>query len=71
MVDEIIGLVATVFVLISFLEKEPCKIRKINIIGAGLFAIYGLRIEAFSTWVLNLVLMIIHFYFLWREHEKE
>lgn len=71
MVDEIIGLVATVFVLISFLEKEPQKIRKINIIGACLFVVYGARINAISTCLLNFVLVFIHIHYLRRKNEKE
>lgn len=61
---EIIGLLGTLFVLISFLMKEVKLIRIINIIGAILFVIYGLLIGALSTWLLNAILVIIHIIYL-------
>jgi hypothetical protein len=61
---EIIGLTGTLFVLLSFLMKNIKMVRIINIIGAILFVIYGLCINAISTWVLNGVLVIIHIIYL-------
>ena len=61
---ELIGLAATLFVLISFVMKETRKIRLVNIVGAALFVVYGVLIGAFSTWLLNAVLIVIHIYYL-------
>jgi hypothetical protein len=61
---EIIGLLGTLFVLLSFLMKDLKKVRIINIIGAVLFVVYGVLINAYSTWILNGVLIIIHIIFL-------
>lgn len=57
---EIIGTIASGIVLLSFLEKEERKIRVINVFGAGLFVIYGLLTGAFSVWLLNGILILIH-----------
>lgn len=57
---EVIGIVATIFVLLSFLQTDSKKIRKLNIIGAGLFIVYGIFIRAYSTALLNFLLIIIH-----------
>lgn len=57
---EILGTIASIFVLISFLMKGEKNIRLINIIGAFIFVIYGILINAFSIWFLNSVLLIIH-----------
>lgn len=57
---EILGTIASLFVLISFLMKGEKNIRLINIIGAFIFVIYGILISAFSIWFLNGVLLIIH-----------
>lgn len=57
---EILGTIASIFVLISFLMKGERNIRLINIIGAFIFIIYGILINAFSIWFLNGVLLIIH-----------
>lgn len=61
---EFIGLLATTFVLISFLYNKPKQIRIINIIGASLFVVYGLLTDALSVWLLNGALIGIHIYYL-------
>ena len=57
---EILGTLASVVVLISFLMKGEIKIRLVNIVGALLFVVYGIGINAFSVWFLNGSLLIIH-----------
>lgn len=63
---EIIGLIATLFVLVSFLTSGERNIRVINIIGAFIFVIYGLVLGALSVWVLNGVLFFVHIYKLYK-----
>lgn len=65
---EIIGIIATIIVLISFLMKGERKIRIINIIGAICFVIYGLSIKALSVWMLNGILILIHIYKLFNKN---
>lgn len=57
---EIIGIIGTIFVLVSFLQKSEEKIRKVNIIGASFFVIYGITTKTYSTAVLNAALLFIH-----------
>lgn len=64
---EIIGLIATIFVLASFIVNDMKMVRLINIVGASLFVIYGLAIGAFSTWIMNILLICVHIYYLSRE----
>lgn len=59
---EILGTIASLIVLLSFLMKGEKRIRIINIFGATLFVIYGLMINAFSIWFLNGALCLIHIY---------
>lgn len=59
---EIIGTLASVLILVSFLFNEEKQIRMTNIIGAGIFVVYGLFTGAFSIWFLNASLIIIHLY---------
>ena len=63
---EIIGLVATILVLISFLFKNVRTIRLISIVGCIVFVVYGIMISALSIWLLNGLLIFIHIYFLLR-----
>ncbi|MCL2382831.1 MAG: lactate dehydrogenase [Oscillospiraceae bacterium] len=59
---EILGIIATLFVLASFALSGEGKIRSINIIGSTLFVIYGIFIGAISVWLLNGALIFIHIY---------
>ena len=64
---EIIGIVATLFVLLSFIFTAEKRIRQINIIGAVLFVVYGIVIGAISIYILNSALIIIHIYKLYKQ----
>ena len=68
---EIIGIVGTLFVLLSFLMKDMVKVRLINIIGAGFFVVYGIFIGAIATWLLNAILIIIHIVYLIKERKSK
>lgn len=59
---EIIGIIATLMVLVSFTMTGEVEIRSINIIGAVLFVIYGIFLQAFSIWFMNGLLIIIQVY---------
>lgn len=59
---EILGTIASIIVLLSFLMKGEKNIRIVNIFGAICFVIYGIMINAFSVWFLNGALCIIHLY---------
>ena len=64
---EALGIIATIFVLLSFLFRAEKKIRIVNIIGAALFVAYGILMGALSVWLLDAALIIIHIYFLLRK----
>lgn len=59
---EIIGLVATLFTLLSFLVKGEARIRIINAVGCVFFVIYGICINALSVWLLNGIVLIVNVY---------
>lgn len=61
---EIIGMTATLFILLAFLQKTEKRIRIIDTIGAALFVVYGLLIHSLSVWVLNALLIVIQIYHL-------
>lgn len=69
--SEIIGIIATLFVLTSFLMTGERNIRVINIVGALIFVVYGVLIGALSVWLLNGVLFFIHIYKLYKLNQKE
>ena len=57
---EILGIIASTLVLISFLFKKERSIRLVNILGAITFVIYGFLISSFSVILLNSMLIIVH-----------
>lgn len=61
---EIIGILAGIVVLLSFIPQKIKYIRIINIIGCILFVIYGIGINSVSIWLTNGILGIIHIYHL-------
>lgn len=60
MIVELIGILATLIVLLSFLFNKMKTIRIINIIGCICFIVYGILINSFSVYMLNGILLIIH-----------
>ncbi len=68
---EIIGIVATLFVLVSMLfntlsYKGSLWMRILNIAGSVVFVVYGVLLPAISTAVLNAVLIFVNGYHLIR-----
>lgn len=59
---EVLGTLASILVLVSFMMKDEKTIRSVNIIGAIIFVIYGICINAFSVWFLNGALCLVHTY---------
>lgn len=59
---ELIGIIATGVVVVSFLFTGETKIRVLNILGAIIFVVYGVLINSISVWLLNGVLIVVHCY---------
>lgn len=59
---EIIGIIATLFILLAFSLNDKKLIRLVDSIGAALFVIYGILINSLSVWLLNICLIIINLY---------
>jgi hypothetical protein len=64
MIYEIIGYVASVLVAISLMMRSVLKLRVINLLGAAVFALYGLLIGAYPVAVMNLFIVLIDLYYL-------
>lgn len=62
MLNEFIGILGTLFIIIAFTFNGELKIRIFDLIGAILFVIYGITIKSFSTILLNGILIIIQIY---------
>lgn len=62
--EEIVGILAGLFVLGSFLMKGEIKIRFVNIFGAALFVTYGILIKSVSILAINSALIVVQLYYL-------
>ena len=63
---ELLGLLASVLVLVSFLTRQQLRLRMINLAGCAFWVSYGLLIGAFSVWFMNLLVGMIQIRFLIR-----
>ena len=61
---EILGLAASICVLVAFLMRRIVVIRLISIVACILFVIYGLIEGLWVIWVLNAILIVIHLCYL-------
>ncbi len=69
---ELLGYTATFFVAASFLFKSIVSLRTVNCIGAILFVIYGLVKQTYPVALLNIFLVAVNLYQLWRlKQEKQ
>ena len=62
--NEWLGIVASVFILISFLFTKQTITRIINMVGCVVFVIYGLLLPTYSTAFMNGALFIVHIVYL-------
>lgn len=67
---ELIGILAGIFVLLSFISKEQKKIRCINIIGCLLFITYGILIKSISIVFLNVSTLTTHIIYFYKEFKN-
>ncbi len=66
MVD-IIGYIASIFVLISFMMKDIDILRIVSIVGCVFFLIYGYCSDAYPTIVVNIMVIILNLYQLYKK----
>jgi hypothetical protein len=61
---EIIGWIATVFIIISFLQKAIIKLRLFSLVGAILWTLYGLIGQSWSIVFLNVMIILIQVFWI-------
>lgn len=69
---EIIGYLASLFVLLSFFKKDIRQLRIINSIGCGLFVAYGIMLPSIPVIITNVAILLVNGYYLfWKKQEVE
>jgi hypothetical protein len=61
---ELIGWIATVFIILSFIQKDFKKLRILSLVGAFIWIIYGVLNEGYSVIFLNFVIILIQIWWL-------
>ncbi|WP_405250838.1 uroporphyrinogen decarboxylase [Dokdonia sp. Asnod3-C12] len=61
---EIVGYLASLFVLLSFLNKDLRKLRIVNSIGCALFVTYGVLLASIPIIITNLAILFVNGYYL-------
>ena len=65
---EWLGIIASAFILISFLFTKQTITRIINMIGCVVFVVYGLLLPTYSTAFMNGALFIVHIVYLVKDY---
>ena len=67
---ELIGYVATIFILASFVISNLKTLRVVNMIGGGLWMVYGYVIGSSAIFIGNLLMVLIHIVKLYQENKN-
>ena len=67
---DILGYLATLFVLLSMLMVNIKKLRYINSLGCFLFVVYGIAIQAYPIVIMNAFCLLIHIYHIRKLRQK-
>lgn len=71
MLIEMVGYTGSVLVVVSMLMSSVVRLRVINTIGSGIFAVYALIIHSYPTALMNFCLVTINIYNLIKLGRKE
>ncbi len=63
---EAVGYLGSALVLVSFLMASVVKLRVVNAVGSTIFAVYAFIIRSYPTAVMNICLLLINLYYLWK-----
>ena len=66
-----IGYLGSALVLVSFLMSSVVKLRVVNTVGSLIFTVYALIIRSYPTAVMNLCLVGINLFFLWKLRHRD
>jgi uncharacterized protein with PQ loop repeat len=66
---EIVGYAASLFVLLSFFNKDLRKLRIVNSVGCALFVVYGALLPSFPVILTNVAILLVNAYYLFIKKE--
>ncbi len=63
-VTELVGYLASLFVLLSFFNKDLRKLRIVNSVGCAFFVIYGVLLGSIPVIITNVAILGVNGYYL-------
>jgi uncharacterized protein with PQ loop repeat len=69
-ITEIIGYAASLFVLLSFFNKNLRKLRFVNSVGCALFIAYGILLGSIPIILTNVAILLVNAYYLFIKKEE-
>lgn len=61
---EIIGYLAMIVLMVSFLFKDMAKLRMVNSVACLLFVVYGLLLQSYPIAISNIFILVVNLYYL-------
>ena len=61
---ELVGYLASFFVLLSFFNKDMRKLRIVNSVGCALFVTYGVLLVSIPIIITNVAIILVNGYYL-------
>ncbi|MBI9072343.1 MAG: hypothetical protein JEY94_12140 [Melioribacteraceae bacterium] len=68
---EVFGYCGSVLVAVSLMMKNILRLRWINLVGASVFSIYGLLVEAYPVFILNGFIAVVDIYYLLQMYKQK
>ncbi|NME81667.1 YgjV family protein [Clostridium sp. SM-530-WT-3G] len=63
---EYVGYAASILIGLSMFMKNIIKLRFINLIGSILFVFYGFTIKAYPVAIVNLIIVFVNIYYIYK-----
>jgi len=67
---ELVGYIASAFVLLSFVMKEMTKLRIVNIVGCAFFITYGILLFSWPIIITNTAIVFVNVFYLMKQRHQ-
>ncbi|WP_299676752.1 YgjV family protein [uncultured Dokdonia sp.] len=68
---EVVGYLASLFVLLSFFRKDIRQLRIINSLGCAFFVAYGILLTSIPIIITNVAILLVNGYYLFVKKPQE
>ncbi len=68
---ELLGYFASILIAVSMFMKDIVKLRIFNLAGSLLFSIYGFIVKTYPVAFMNILIVIVNLYYLYRSFKSK